>query len=324
MKKIVTALIVVLIVLTPLFAQGTKEDVYPSRPIELTVQWSAGGGSDLVLRALADVFPKYAGQPMVVKNVPGASGVTGTVQFLDTAKPDGYSVMHWSNAHVSKYHMDKDDSINSSMSRHVAQVVESTHYILVRADSKWKTFEDFIADVKAHPGKIKLGNAGMGGGNHLAACLLEQAAGVSFTHVPYKGGGPSVIGLMSGEVDAALCNSPEGYSNVDAGQIRILIAFGSEPLIGYEDVPLAKDKGFPIELRQWRGLAVPLGTPEAIVDRLDDIIKQCVEDPEYIEKCRKIGVTPVYRDTEAYNKFILSEEERFKNLMIERKLGNRY
>ncbi len=316
-------LLLILFSVFSISAGGTREGSYPSRTVETTIQWAAGGGADLSFRIFADVFSRHTGQQMVIKNVPGASGVPGTVQFMDSARPDGYSMMHWSNAHVSNMHMMNVPFTNDSF-RHVAEIVESTHYLLVPADSEWKTLEDFIAYAKANPGRIRMGNAGTGGGNHLAALLLEDATGASFTHVAYDGGNTSVIGLMSGEVDASMNNSPEGYSNIESGQVRMLVSFGEERLPDFPDVPTAKELGYDIVLRQWRGIAVPLETPDEIVDRLDDIIKECVEDPLYAEKLERIGAIPAYMDTEEYNRFIKEEDERFRDLIISRGFGDRY
>ncbi len=327
MKKITGVLMVLLVSMSFVFAQGAKESdasSYPSKPVETTVQWSAGGGADLVFRAFAEVFPKYAnGQTMVIKNVPGASGVPGCAEFKETASKDGYNLMHWSNAHVSKLHMSVVPYDNESF-RHVAQIVENTHYVLVRSDSPWSSLEQFLADAKRNPETISMGNGGSGGGNHLAALLLEEATGTSYVHVPFKGGAAALTGLMSGEVDAAMCNSPEGYANVEGGQVKMLVSFGSERLDKFPSVPTAKESGLDIELRQWRGFAVPLGTPEAIVDKLDDIIKQVVNDPVFIAKLDSMGAKPVYRDTEAYNAFIKSEDQRFMNLIKSKGFGDRY
>lgn len=327
MKKITGVLMVLLLSMSFVFAQGAKEtdaSAYPAKPVETTVQWSAGGGADLVFRAFAEVFPQYAnGQTMVIKNVPGASGVPGCAEFKETASKDGYNLMHWSNAHVSKLHMSVVPYDNDSF-RHVAQIVENTHYVLVRSDSPWATLEQFLSDAQRRPEEISMGNGGSGGGNHLAALLLEEATETSFVHVPFKGGAAALTGLMSGEVDAAMCNSPEGYANVEGGQVKMLVSFGSERLAKFPSVPTAKESGLDIELRQWRGFAVPLGTPESIVDKLDDIVRQVVSDPSFIAKLDSMGAKPVYRDTEAYNAFIKSEDQRFMNLIKNKGFGDRY
>lgn len=307
------------------FAEGAKETAtYPSKPVEVTVQWSAGGGADLVFRAFAEVFPKYAnGQTMVIKNAAGASGVTGTADFMNTAKADGYQLMHWSNAHVSKLHMSKCPFDTDSFA-YIGQICENTHYLLVQSNSKWNTLEEFLADAKAHPETITVGNGGTGGGNHLAALQLEEQTGAKFVHVPFKGGAAALTGLMSGEVQAAICNSPEGYSNVQAGQVRMLISFGADRLKDFPEVKTAKESGLDIELRQWRGFAAPKATPADVVEKFDAIIKQVVADPDFVAKLDKMGVTPVYRNSADFTAFVKSEDARFKSLIISQKLGDRY
>jgi tripartite-type tricarboxylate transporter receptor subunit TctC len=327
MKKFTTVLLVLLISVSFVFAQGGREvdaSKFPTKTVETTVQWSAGGGADMAFRAFAEVFPKYAnGRNMVIKNVPGASGVPGSAEFKENASKDGYSLMHWSNAHVSNLHMNVVPYDNDSF-RHVAQIVENTHYVLVRADSPWTSLDDFLADAKRRPQSISMGNGGSGGGNHLAALLLEEATGTSFVHVPFQGGAAALTGLLSGEVDAAMCNSPEGYANVEGNQLRMLVSFGAERLAKFPSVPTAKESGLDIELRQWRGFAVPVGTPEAIVERLDDIIRQVVSDPDFVARLDTIGAQAVYRNTEEYNAFVKSEDQRFMNLIKSKGFGNRY
>ena len=301
---------------------------YPEKPIECTIPWAAGGGADTAFRAFAEVFQKHTGQPIVMKYVPGASGSVGSMEFKDTASADGYSIMHWSNAHVSKIHMSVVEfDINSF--KHVAQIVESANYLLVRADSKWNTIEEFVADVLANPGMITVANAGIGGGNHIAALLFEEAIGGELAHVTCNGGAGEVTSLLAGEVDAAMCNTPEGMANVgEGGELKILCSFASKHFKDYPDVPLAIEsenealKGLIIE--QWRGIAVPVATPDDVVAKLAAIVKDVVEDPEFIALCDSLSIVARYRDTEEYTAFNLSEDARFENLIKSKGFGDRY
>lgn len=296
---------------------------FPAKPVEATVQWAAGGGGDLVFRALADVFADHAnGQPMVIKNVEGASGVTGSTEFMD-AEADGYKVMHVNTAHVSKIHMSEVPYDITSFEP-VIQIVESYNYLLVNADAKWNTLDEFIADAKAAPGTISIGNAGVGGGNHLAALLFEQAVDAEFSHISYSGGGPTVTGLLSGEVDAAMCNAPEGMTNVDAGQLKILGNFGSKRFEKYPDVPTAQESGLDLTIEQWRGVVVPKGTPPELIAKLHDIIKECVEDERYVEKMKSMDAVPAYKNTADFKAFMESENKRFEELIKSKGLGDRY
>lgn len=204
MKKSLLVLLMVAVLMSGLFAQGASEAAsFPSKTVEATVGWSAGGGGDIVFRALADVFPKYAnGQTMIIKNVPGASGITGAVEFLD-APADGYAVMHWNNASMAKTHLSETVIKGADTFKTVCQVVSSYNYLVVREDSKYQSLQDFLADVKANPGKVTCGNAGANGGNHLAALIFQKETGIELTHVPYSGGGPAITGLLAGEIGRA-------------------------------------------------------------------------------------------------------------------------
>ena len=318
-----TGLVALLLCLAVSFSKAEDAASYPSKPVEATVQWAAGGGADIVFRILAEVFPKYSGgQTLVIKNVDGAAGVTGTVEFL-TAQGDGYKVLHWSNAHVSKAHMSVVPYAIDTFEP-VLQVVETANYLLVKQDAKWKTLAEYVADVKANPGEISLANAGVGGGNHLAALLLEDFIDGEFLHVSFNGGGPAVTGLLSGQVDSTMANAPEGMTNVDSKQVRILATFGSKRFEEYPDAPTAQEAGFDLVLEQWRGIAVPKGTPSAIIKRIHDIFKQCVEDQVYITKVKALGATARYRNTDDFRQFALDEDKRFETLIKARKFGDRY
>ncbi len=315
MKKALTIMLVVAVSMVALFAQGAAETSnYPTKTVEATVGWSAGGGGDIVFRALAEVFPKYAnGQTMVIKNVPGASGVTGAIEFLD-ASADGYSIMHWNNATMAKTHLSSTPITGADTFKTVCQVVSSYNYIVVKADSKYKTLGDLIADVKANPGKITCGNAGAQGGNHLAALLFEQATGLSFVHVPYSGGGPAITGLLAGEVDCVMANAPEGIANVENGQLRILAVFSENRYSSFPEVPTAKEEGIDCILPQWRTVVVPKDTPDSVVEKLASIIKQCCEDKTFADKMASLSVEVTYKGPADATAFMKSEDARFAEL----------
>ena len=299
MKKIVS---LVLALAMMICAAGALA-AYPEKAVECNIPWAAGGGADLAFRAFGEVWTKHTGQPFVIKNVPGASGVTGCMEFKETAIGDGYQM-------------------------HVGQIVESANYLIVPADSKYQTVEDFVADVLANPGMVTVANAGVGGGNHIAALLFEEAIGGEFAHITYDGGASAVTGVLANEVNAAVCNTPEGMSNVAAGQIRILASFASKPFVDYPEVPLAKDSGVAgtenLVIEQWRSIAVPADTPDEVVAEMAEVAKKVVEDPDFVEKCNTLSIVARYRNVEETNEFVQSENTRFENLIKSKGFGDRY
>ena len=295
---------------------------FPTRPVEAVVPWAAGGGGDLVFRALAEVFQYHAGQPMVVRNVEGAGGAVGTAEFMSAAA-DGYSILHFNTASITRMHMtevpfDVDTFVP------VIQIVENPNYIVVQYDAPWQTIEEFIEDAMANPGAITVGNAGVGGGNHLAILLFEERTGTSFNHISYAGGGPAITGLLAGEVDAVIANAPEGMNNIEAGQLRMLVTLGAERFEGFPDVPTAIESGIDLIYEQWRGVVVPVGTPPEIIERLHDIIRNVVEDPRFIEAMRGMDANARYRGTEEFRQFIAEENALFHSAIRDNQIGDIY
>lgn len=320
MKKVLVALLICTLALTCVFANAVAED-FPSKTVEAMVGWNAGGGGDIVFRELAKVFPKYAnGQSMVIKNVGGASGITGAVEFLD-ASADGYNVMHWNNATVGKINLssekDRGGLTGADTFKTVCQVVSSYNYLVVRADSKYQTLDDLISDMKTNPGKITIGNAGAQGGNHLAALRFEKAVGVTVKHVPYSGGGPAInTGLLGGEVDCVMANAPEGITNVQNGQLRILAIFSEKrySLAGFENVPTAKEQGVNLVLPQWRTVVAPKDTPDQIVKKLADIFEACCKDPDFVKAMETQCVEVTFKGTKEADKFTHEEDKKFAEI----------
>ncbi len=316
MKKVIAVLFALLMVAS-VFANGAKESssAYPTKTVEATVGWSAGGGGDIVFRALAQVFPKYAnGQTMIIKNVPGASGITGAIEFMD-ASNDGYSIMHWNNASLNATHLTNTPVTGADTFTPVSQIVASYNYLVVPANSPYKTLGDFVAAVKANPGKITIGNAGVNGGNHMAAILFENAIGGNVNHVAYSGGGPAINGALAGEVDAVMANAPEGIVNVENGQLKILAVFADERYSSFPEVPTAKEAGVDLVLPQWRVVVCPPNTPANVVNQLAAIIEKAVADPEFIKQMESQSVEVVYKNPADTAKFLKEQDKIYADLI---------
>ncbi len=318
-KKLLATIALVLIFLITV---GSGID-FPTRPVQIIVPWSAGGATDVLFRAIASVFPKYAnGQPLVVNNIPGGGAVPGTMEFL-RAKPDGYTLLSFAAPILIKSHMDPVEFSADSFEP-VILIVNDPCYILVRKDAPWKDLKEYVEYAKQNPGKITIGNGGAGGGTHLAALAFESFAKIKLTHVPFEGGGPAVTALVGGHINSYMCAAPEGLANVDSGQLRILGIFGSKRLEKYPDVPTAKEQGFNFQFGMWRGVAVQKGTPKEIVDRLHTIFYRAMRDPEFQKKAKELSLTLEYRGPASFAKFIKDYDKYYEDLIKSNKLGNKY
>lgn len=296
---------------------------FPTKPVTIIVPWSAGGATDILFRLIAEVFPKYAnGQPLVIKNIPGGGAVPGTLEFLKS-KPDGYTLFSLATPIITKIHW-SEVTFTADDFEPVINIVYDPSYLLVNAKSPFKNLTEFLEYAKANPGVLTVGNGGYGGGNHLVAVAFEDFAGVKFMHVPFDGGAPAITALVGGHVAAVVAAAPEGVPQVQAGQLRVLAVFSDRRLAVFPDVPTAMEQGVNFVGGMWRGVAVPKGTPPEIVKALHDIFRACMNDPDFIKKAREQGFQLYYLDSEAFKNFVKQQDAFWRELMMKRKLGEKY
>lgn len=296
---------------------------YPARDVEIVVPWSAGGATDLLFRAVASVFPKHAnGKQLLVKNVAGGAAVTGTMEFL-RARTDGYTLLGMATPIVTVTQM-SEVPFTLSQLKPVIMMVDNACYILVPESSPYHDYQEFVAAAKANPSGISVGNGGAGGGTHLAALAFEHFAGIEFLHVPFQGGGPSITAVVGEHIDAVMASAPEGLSNVDAGQLRILGPFGSNRLAKYPDVPTAAEQGFDFSVAMWRGICAPDGTSDEIVTAIHDIMVNILNDPEFIQRAEDLGVNLVHLDPAQFGEYMEAEDKLYEELVKAKGLGTRY
>ena len=328
MKKLIAVALLCAVVAGGAFARGARDQEYadimdfPSRPVTAMVAWAAGGGADMVFRAMAEVFPRYAnGQPLLIVNRGEAAGVPGIMDFRMNASADGYNVMQWNAAHVIRTHMDTAPFTGTEFVS-ICQIVIANNYLLVPADAPWQTLQEFIADARANPGQITVGNAGTGGGNHFAALILEREEGIQFRHVPFAGGGPAVTGLLTGDVMATMAVPPEGAANIAAGQLRILGLFGNERMGAFPDVPTGIEQGVNFAMDHWRGIVAPVGIPEDRRQRLEDIFRQVVTSPEFAQRMEAMGAIPAFTDGRTFAAQVEADDRMFLEIIRANRMGN--
>lgn len=295
----------------PALAQG---GTYPHRPIELIVPFAAGGGTDVLARALAEVARKHLPQDLIVINRAGASGAVGWSE-LANAKPDGYKIGIITVELTMIPHMGLT-KISSDSILPLVRLNADPATIAVRADSPYRSIEDLIAAARKDSAGVRIGNAGPGSLGHLAAAALQDKAGVQFNHAPYRGANPAVLDLLGGHIDAVAVTPVEVATYVAAGKIRPLAIMGDKRIgAGWENVPTLKERNIDLLIGGWRGLAVPKGTPANVVQILSAAMEKSLKDPVMRETMAKQNMGEGYLDQPAFKTVIERDNAIFKQLI---------
>jgi len=264
---------------------------YPERPIRLIVPFAAGGTSDLMGRVIGGRLGEALGQTVVVDNRGGAGGTLGAA-LAAQALADGYTLLvpHVGLAINETLYAKRQYSAVKDLAP-ISKLGVTPNAVVVNNALPVNSVQDLIALAKKRPGKLNYGSAGVGSAAHLAMALFEYAAGVKFNHIPYKGGGPSLIATVAGEVDFSIPAYPTSVPHVKAGRLRILAVTGSKRESTVPDVPTVAESGLPgNEFEIWFGLFAPSGTPKAIITRLNQEIVKALAMPDMREKLAQTGV----------------------------------
>jgi tripartite-type tricarboxylate transporter receptor subunit TctC len=264
---------------------------YPERPIRLIVPFAAGGTSDLMGRVIGGKLGEALGQTVVVDNRGGAGGTLGAA-LAAQALADGYTLLvpHVGLAINETLYAKRQYNAVKDLAP-ISKLGVTPNAVVVNNALPVNSVQDLIALAKKRPGKLNYGSAGVGSAAHLAMALLEYAAGVKFNHIPYKGGGPSLIATVAGEVDFSIPAYPTSVPHVKAGRLRILAVTGSKRESTVPDVPTVAESGLPgYEFEIWFGLFAPSGTPKAIITRLNQEIVKALAMPDMREKLAQTGV----------------------------------
>jgi tripartite-type tricarboxylate transporter receptor subunit TctC len=282
------------------------------KPIEMTVMFGAGSAADVTARYLADGMSKALGVPVPVVNRTGGGGAIG-YSHVQQQKPDGHSIIWNSNSVSTNYHSGIM-SFDYKAFDAVARVSVETPVIAVRADSPWKTLNEFVDYARANPGKVRIGNSGTGSHTHFAASALFATGEAKIINVPF-GEGQAVVNLLGSRIEGIVQLPAAVVAHVKSGDLRVLAVLGSKRDPVFPDVPTAKDFGYPVVLDMWRGIAVPEGTPKPIIASLQDAIRQSVEAPGFSDAGKSIGFTPAYLPAADFGQLIANDDEKLAQLM---------
>ena len=289
-------------------AQSTPGQ-YPTKPITLLVPWVAGGGSDIVLRVLAESAAKQLGQRIVIENKPGAGGALAAQHMAANAKPDGYTVAQLALGVFRLPHMANTSFNPVNDLTWILNIAGYQFGTSVRADAPWKTWDELITYAKKNPGKISVANPGSGTSLHLTIEDLGQRLGINWVHVPYKGSSESSVALRGGQVQVQ-AGTPT-WEWVEAGHTRVLVMWGNERSKRVPNVPTLKELYGIVANSPW-GIGGPKGMDPKIVKILHDAFKKAMDDPAVMKAIERQGMEYYYMAGDDYMRWVrrAADEEK--------------
>lgn len=290
------------LVLAALAAPGVAraQADYPNRTIRLVIPWPPGASADSFLRVMAEQSGKRLGQTMIPENKPGANASLSAVALKD-AKPDGYTLGQIHTGTFRAALMADTPAYDPMVDfTYIIQLSGSVHGIVVRADSPWQTFEEFVAAARAQPGKLTYGTFGQASIQNLVMVDIQQRLGIDLTHVPYKGGGDLYNGLLGSQIDA-VADASGWIPLVQGGKFRLLVVWGSNRMKLFPEVRTLREAGVDLIVNSPYGVCGPRGMDPAVVKKIHDAMKEALFDPATQAVMERYNMPTLYLDSAAYD-----------------------
>ncbi len=281
---------------------------YPARPIRFLVGFPPGGTNDIVARAMAPKLSEFLGQSVVIENRAGANASIAT-ELAARAAPDGYTILLVAPGHATNPALLKLNFDSIKDFAFITQAAESQNLLVVHPSFPPRSVKELIAISKKHPpGSINYGSSGAGTTVHLSAELFQFMTGVKWLHIPYKGGGPAVIDLLTGQHVIYFGNVPTVVLHARAGKLRALAVTGPKRTPAAPDIPTVAESGVPgYEVTTAYGIAAPAKTPRPIIERLHADAVRALNAPDLRERLQGLGADPVGNTSEQYTAFVQNE-----------------
>jgi tripartite-type tricarboxylate transporter receptor subunit TctC len=273
---------------------AASAQTFPTKPMTMIIPFAAGGPADVFARIIAVRMSELLGQQVVIENIGGAGGMTGSKRVAD-APPDGYTfVIGTVGTHAQGQTLYKKPLYNAATDFTPAGLLAEVPLVLItRKDLPAKDFKEFAAYAKANQGKMQFGSAGAGAATHLGCVVLNVTIGVDITHVPYRGTGPAMQDLVGGRIDY-LCEAiSTAKPQIDGGAIKALAILTKERSPVLPDLQTAIEQGSDVQAYTWYGVFLPKGTPQAIVQKLNAAATEAVKTPAVRARLQEIGVQVV-------------------------------
>jgi len=296
-------------------APALGQSNWPTRTVTMIVPFPPGGQADLAARPMADQLGKILGQAVVVENrAAGAGGLIGNA-IVARATPDGYTVLMTLSSLAVLPQADKlfgrEPAYEVSQFYPVARILADPTLFAVQASAPWQSIQEFVEDAKKRPGVIAYGSSGSYGTLHVAMEMFAFSAGIKLLHVPFRGAGPALQGLLGGTVQA-LASAPGVLKpQVEAGTLRVLANWGAKRIDSFPNVPTFKELGYDdVEFYIWAGLFTPTGVPDPVLTRLRDAVREAIKSPDVVKTFESAGSPPAYQDAPEFAEFVKSDSVR--------------
>lgn len=289
-------------------AQG--QEPFPNRPIKVLIGFAAGGVSDVMARMLAPDLQKELGQPVIVENKPGASGIIAA-NLVAKSPPDGYALYMAPNTHLINYVMNPQIPFHSVRDFTPITLLTTTPSLLVvGADSPWKTVDDYVAAAKAKPGEISYATSGIGTTVHLGGELFAHVAGIKLNHIPYKGANQSVEAVVAGQVQSSISAVSSTLPHLKSGRVRALAVMADQRSSFLPDVPTFAELGYKgVVSDTWLGIIGPANLPPPVASLLNEKLMKLLSQQNIRERIKNLGAEPVGIGLAAFGQRMTSELE---------------
>lgn len=296
-------------------AYGATPDDYPSRPIKIVVPFAPGGGADFIARVTSGMLTDRFRQSVLVENKPGAASTIGSEYVIKSA-PDGYTLLLISGSYTVTPNFYK---LNYDPIKDIAPIIqlsEGGYMLAVHPDLPVKNLQELITLLRKQPGKIAYSSSGAGGHLQIITEYLLNETSTQALHVPYRGTGPAVAGLLSGDTQMMFGGPEQFMPQVNAGKLRIIAVTTAQRLKQYPDIPTIAESGVPgFEAGSWHGLAAPKGTPAPLVRRLNEALNTALQTQAVEEKLATHGISPKGGTPEAFLDRLKKEIATYANVI---------
>ena len=313
-KSMLRVLVIFSAVVASLSVAGATSS-YPNRLIRIIVPFPAGGLNDNVARVIQPSLQEELGQSVIIENRTGASGIVGT-DAVAKAAPDGYTLLVVASSHTVSPATNAKLPYNTERDfAPISLVVRDPLLFVVSNIVQAKTLSAFIALAKSEPGKINYATPGTASQSHLVTELLSQRAGIKMLEVPYRGGAPAMLALISGEVQFAVLSTQLSAPQIQSGKVRALASGGRMRDRNFPDLPTLNESGFPgMEALQWVGILAPVGTPKDTILRLNSALRRILGKPDIVSKLAAQGMTAAASSPEEFQTLISAEIREWKDV----------